>query len=195
MRIVAKEKDYYDYLQGVYGVDDKLVYDRRDGEVWDFLEDGMICRVLINGTAYVLIYLEGRFRNDLDAFLKFSNTKLKGIGSNSLRYSRIMSEKGMVKFYDLENKNKVSINKDLREPVLINWFNLYREGWSKEFDKPFLLNDFNFASVLNPHETYIEISSFLGWSVDNPPLPDKQTNKEKITSHGFDLKTSFRHRK
>ena len=28
MKIISKFKDYYDYLQGVYGVDDKLIIDR-----------------------------------------------------------------------------------------------------------------------------------------------------------------------
>jgi len=29
MRIIDNKKDYYDYLAGVYGIDDKVVYDRR----------------------------------------------------------------------------------------------------------------------------------------------------------------------
>lgn len=29
-------------------------------------------------------------------------------------------------------------------------------------------------------------------SNDNPPLPDNMTDKDKVLSHGFDLKTSFR---
>lgn len=30
MRIISKFKDYYDYLQGIYGVDEKLILDRTD---------------------------------------------------------------------------------------------------------------------------------------------------------------------
>jgi hypothetical protein len=28
MRIISKFKDYYDYIQGIYGVDEKLILDR-----------------------------------------------------------------------------------------------------------------------------------------------------------------------
>ena len=29
MRIIDNKKDYYDYLSGVYGIDNLIVYDRR----------------------------------------------------------------------------------------------------------------------------------------------------------------------
>src|ERR1019366_5578082 len=32
MKIISKYKDYYDYLQGVYGVDEKIIYERIDGK-------------------------------------------------------------------------------------------------------------------------------------------------------------------
>ena len=32
MKIISKYKDYYDYLTGIYGVDDKIVLDRRGWE-------------------------------------------------------------------------------------------------------------------------------------------------------------------
>lgn len=33
MKIIDKKKDYYDYLSGIYGIDDKVVYDRRGSVV------------------------------------------------------------------------------------------------------------------------------------------------------------------
>ena len=33
MKIIDKKKDYYDYLSGIYGIDDKVVYDRRGAVV------------------------------------------------------------------------------------------------------------------------------------------------------------------
>ena len=34
MRIIDNKKDYYDYLMGVYGIDDMVVYDRRGSTVF-----------------------------------------------------------------------------------------------------------------------------------------------------------------
>ena len=33
MKIIDNKKDYYDYLSGIYGIDDLIVYDRRDSTV------------------------------------------------------------------------------------------------------------------------------------------------------------------
>lgn len=35
MKIIDKHKDYYDYIVGLYGLDNKVVYDRRDSVVID----------------------------------------------------------------------------------------------------------------------------------------------------------------
>ena len=45
---------------------------------------------------------------------------------------------------------------------------------------------------MSAKKVYIEVETFLGWLVDNPPLPDEQTNIGKVVSHGFDKRTSFR---
>ena len=35
MKIISGgKKDYYDYLSGIYGIDEDVVYDRRDGFVF-----------------------------------------------------------------------------------------------------------------------------------------------------------------
>jgi len=62
-----------------------------------------------------------------------------------------------------------------------------------------ILNDLGFASVIPAEIMYQDISYFLG-NIINPspdmmPEPDPaMTDKERVLSHGFDLKTSFRHR-
>jgi hypothetical protein len=43
--------------------------------------------------------------------------------------------------------------------------------------------------MLSPDEIWIELSNWLSRTVE---IPDNMTNKEKIISAGFDLKTSFR---
>jgi hypothetical protein len=55
-----------------------------------------------------------------------------------------------------------------------------------------ILKEFPLPKYLGPGEIYSAISLFLGWLNDNPEIPNTQDDKEKILSHGFDLKNSFR---
>ena len=34
MKIIDSKKDYYDYLSGIYGMDELAVYDRRGSMTW-----------------------------------------------------------------------------------------------------------------------------------------------------------------
>lgn len=51
------------------------------------------------------------------------------------------------------------------------------------------------AKFISAEEIYQQISAFIGYLKDHPEIPNKQTDLEKVQSHGFDLKKSFRHRK
>ena len=33
MKIIDSKKDYYDYVSGIYGIDDKIIFDRRGSKV------------------------------------------------------------------------------------------------------------------------------------------------------------------
>jgi hypothetical protein len=52
MKILDKRKDYYDYLQGIYGIDELVVYDRRDSFPIDvskpICDRGTYCRDYYN---------------------------------------------------------------------------------------------------------------------------------------------------
>jgi hypothetical protein len=58
-----------------------------------------------------------------------------------------------------------------------------------------LLSDFKFGKYLAAEEIYKEIYTFISWLKDHPEIPNNQTDKEKILTHGFDLKDSFRNTK
>ena len=51
---------------------------------------------------------------------------------------------------------------------------------------------YGFPSILDSRTMYGMIYDYLGWLKDNPPPPDNQTDKQKVVSHGFDPKRSFR---
>jgi len=201
MKIIAKTKDYYDYLQGVYGTDEKIVYDRRSGLGIGDVRNGDSYFIFINGFRYFTTFYDGRFRYGaenilkvLEEFLKVKSTR-KDCWSSDLDFLFYYAQdKKLVRRAQRleENWYPENFNRLLWKPVLIS----KSEDPNKcDLTEPLTLNQFNFGSVMTPHEVYVEISNFLSWCVDNPPIPDKQTDKEKVVSHGFDLRTSFRHRK
>jgi len=60
--------------------------------------------------------------------------------------------------------------------------------------KPFhypILKNFELSKVFPPEKIWIMLSEWLSKRKD-PIIIDKRTDKEKILSNGFDLKTSFR---
>jgi len=61
-----------------------------------------------------------------------------------------------------------------------------------------ILGDIGLAAVYPAEQLYQDLSYFIVNTMkDSPDMakPSSITDKEKISSHGFDLKMSFRHRK
>ena len=52
-----------------------------------------------------------------------------------------------------------------------------------------ILKDYNVGKVISPERIWIMLSE---WLAKEKPIENKQTDKEKIVSKGFDIKTSFR---
>lgn len=195
MKIIAKYKDYYDYLAGIYGIDDLLVYDRRDGaNILPEYDSYFNYTIAFCGNLYNMVYHLGKFYHTISDFEQLWNMIINDRAAKSNAHLTFgvygYMRRGKIHFPSpkVEKKAMVlptNINKKLREPILVK---------SCKWVKPISLQELGFAKVKSAHEVYTEMSNFLGWLVDNPPLPDNQTDKEKVVSHGFDLKKSFRHR-
>ncbi len=198
MKIISKYKDYYDYLQGEFGIDDVLTYDRRSDNIIRPLQDppddpfARCYSFAICNQGYAVFSYNNKFYHTIDELVKL-DVILKKAGKRTiftLGYGYHKNQRKAI--WDTFNP-KTDINKKLRKPVLVSSENspfAKDEGWEIP-----LLREFGFARIIDPKTLFIEISNFMGWLNDNPEIPNKQTNKEKIVSHGFDLKKSFRHRK
>lgn len=185
MKIISKHKDYYDYLQGIYGVDNYKIYNRNkivlEKEFELIFEDKkkkpnqhFIYAFAINGKVYKMV----KTRTGI-----FPMTKelLKSLGYDKWSIDR-----------SLDFDETTDLNKLLRKPVLVSEGGyLYKDSKKIECDP--ILKTFGFHKVLTAHEVYVEVETFLGWMKDNPEPPNNQTNANKIVTNGFDLKTSFRH--
>lgn len=209
MRIISKYKDYYDYLQGIYGADEKLILDRTAGIVMKNapLNDS-VCRFWICGFLVELLYKDRKFLYGEELKEMASNTKKQGRGIYSyyhkfddadfywyLDLPKIKGWTKVAKFpipWNSIPKDRSRIFDDIKKeecpndvlncPILLEKH--------RSYIKFPMLSDYSFHRVFPPHEMWIKLTEWLG---REKILENTQTNAEKILSNGFDLKTSFRH--
>jgi hypothetical protein len=207
MKIISKFKDYYDYLMGIYGSDEKLVYDRRFDHLItvDSLnyegtdkKPGTL-RISVCNKKYDFYYYQGVWYHTPGEIAKMNVIYSEANGLND-KYSRYRSAYNSEadSFYD-EKVRWTDVNTKSRQPILISGSMLNPMGKSQIYYKDKnvsygipILKEFPLPKYLPAEEIYNSMSLFLGWLNDNPEIPNTQNDKEKILSHGFDLKNSFR---
>jgi len=209
VKILGKYKDYYDYLQGIYGVDPLLTFDRRYEDMLlrrpdEEAKDKLISKYLwVAGKRYSLYYYNGATYytldelNNLNDILTEKKQEQDHIRqpwkySNWSWKSRNKKEILTQEWWDIQNAKPTNLNIKLRNPVLIS---TNTPRGTKEDYSPCILKQWDFHKVMSAEEAYKQISAMMGYFVDHPVIPNKQSNIEKLLSHGFDNKKSFRHRK
>lgn len=224
MKIISKHKDYYDYLQGVYGMDEKMVYDRRTPNLekcGTYVSDGINqptvseIKFSICNQIYLVYRFEGKSYHTVDELIELHHIlKKKEIDESWLHryywYDKKTDLRKLAEEKFKEENVKSRVNKEIRQPVLIQhhaegfeFCDVYdnKNGWQDSNKKVHSywripdLSTYGFAKWYPADEMYQMICAFMGWMVDHPEIPNNQTNKEKIISRGFDTKISFRHRK
>lgn len=186
MKIITKYRDYYDYLVGIYGIDELLVYDRRSAK--SLTEAGTAnLTVAVCGRKYKFFKSspDGEWLHTPEEILEYATTH-RG-RSPFDRFGSITNIQQAKREYGYANGEYTDANKKHRNPVLMYD---YDKTWTPVTN----LQHIGFHRVMDAHTIYNEISLFLGWMKDNPPIPDNQTSIEKVVSHGFDKRFSFRHR-
>lgn len=203
MLIISKEKDYYDYLSGVYGVEPNLVYDRRTPDSYSLAYGDAL---IVCGKVYELYTYEGitYHGEELETIKLVSNSRdyygYSNIGeirkkSNLVkvpgeRFNRYNDWNWVTKdSYD----DPFNLNVELDSPIIILPLNKYT---NRNFNNCSLnpnLSKLNLASIIPPEEIYISISTWLGIRIERfkeSSIPT--TDSQKIVNKGFDLKSSFR---
>lgn len=196
MIIISKYKDFYDYLTHIYGVDDKIILDRRTKNSYSFQfyeSESKKLTFHICGMSYDGVWHNGRFYwgEDLKQ-LDTRNQELIDHIINQNRYVDIIFQerslgttnykgKVTVQIYPYEDKTNSNIKENC--PILID-----QGGYNGKYPFP-RLDQFKFNQALPPQEIYLMLTAWLSpKDVETTPMTDKQ----KIVSAGFDLKTSFR---
>ena len=192
MKIISKYKDYYDYLQGIYGIDNKVVLDRTKGKVIDIkfnysIYDYMCenksntyrsCRIDICGFRYEIAInglgkpFVGRMLLTLPDYKLSRDKEIIYLKNNRFECEDRISIH--------INPTKTGINEEMKCPIIFN----------EEIIFP-RLSDFNIQKVLPAKDIYYMLYTWIeAHSIEK--IEDKRTNNEHIISAGFDLKSSFR---
>jgi hypothetical protein len=183
MKIIDARKDYYDYLVGKYGVDPKVVLDRRDFETPVYLPDKCKISIFFCGYWYDGYKLSDKYIWGED-LIPHSN------GNDNLFFNRqedviyIGNGKYHTKPYKETDYRGVRINKEPDYPIALK-----QENSLYKFPR---LASFGFGSIMPPEDAFLKL---VDYCTVKDPTPKKIDDKLKIIAHGFDMRTSFRHRK
>jgi len=213
VRIIDKQKDYYDYLRGVFGEDPLAVYDRR-GSILFNKESlplpfkkidsdngsgyyGVI--TLVSGFVCRKIYFEN-FPWEKKLFEVFDEFRITRETSTPIRMRIDYAEykkgefKTHMKFTVDAEKNGFPIRyssgrHSSEDEYFCNgkdrWWNL----WHVSFRNPILQS---IPLMIVPAESmFEEIHEFL-LSLNDKPIVDSRTDSQKLEAAGFDKRTSFR---
>ena len=206
MKIISKYKDYYDYLVGIYGEDPLAVFDRRIDPIKKpsiFEDQYKIYSIAIVGRIFKIYQYKDKFYYTPKELLEL-NTLLLSENKIPLlyqrKYSKPLSLENFERLVLMNDKLFTDANHKLRKPILLsdNVFGsiVENENSIKESRWSVIrLEDFHLNKYIPAESVFKEISAFLLWLNDNPEIPNNQTNNEKIVTHGFDLKHSFRNTK
>lgn len=185
MKIISKYKDYYDYLQGIYGVDEKLVLDRRDFQtpyvptspkykLSVYVGNVVVDVLMVDGKPYVG-----------ESIVPFAHS---GFMQRDDRYS-VRVDGGRYNIVSLrktpEDLGEKSLTWEHNCAILTSMYgSIYRFP---------ILRDLGIPSALPPEQVWQILSAWLGQVVTkSEPIVPVGDDKVRIQSAGFDLKTSFR---
>lgn len=201
MKIIAKVKDYYDYLQGIYGVDEKLVLDRTKFSYLSYPPlDNTKHIFYIGGYIVEALYINKKFHfgPDIEQFQYTEDSYLNNPKSRVRKDNYFVPDTTPNKkfsvsgnwFYKTITKDPKCINDKMGYPILYSEYESYKSPQVNP-----ILKDFEIAKFLPAEEIWKILTEWLSNQISKKETQVPTTDKEKIVSHGFGLKESFRHRK
>lgn len=205
MRIFSKLNDYYDYVAYQYGIDSNIFFDRRGYElIYPGIKYDYYFIVEI-GFLKILFKNEHDYKNNIhniSIVKKFEtdsqilNKQIK-VWGNNLCDKKYKNDNGYTYQDYLSAKNDLKV---------INIYDLYLRYLPKFNEKYVTIDDIingsrlsqngviltnKMAEFIPADEAYISVYNYLS-AQKTPNIVDNRTDIEKLTSKGFDKKTSFR---
>lgn len=196
MKIISKYKDYYDYLSGIYGVDPRLILNREGSNVP--VHSGPSTGNLYSIHTFYICGLAYDYLIDANGNFIFGDD-LKNVPGlkvdpyphhrNGKTHVVPIRPKIATRWQELIHLNikpvKTKINDLENCPIICQ-----TAGRSEYYKWP-ILKDTVIPSLISAHDMWIKLSEWLSNKIIEPDQPIG-SDKIRIESHGFDLKSSFR---
>lgn len=212
MYIVDRNRDFYDYVSNIYGVDKGIVFDRRESQritdhdlknTMDFPNPNLVSanrffrhfdenRYIILETGavqYLIKIFDVKFTKD-----KVGNFNLKSYSckvvrefyENKNRFGFPISLKRARLHYQWAKNTEQAIQSDTFEE-------LFLPGREEDLIKLPILAGTSLTSILDPDKIWKDIMNYISSLKNDVDVSIPMTDVEKAEVHGFDKKSSFRH--
>lgn len=204
MYILDKNKDYYDYLSHIYGVDKSITYDRRGSIVVSDEQLLGLCVRRFQREREVFGLLEIGY---IQYLFEFSNIQYRTEPLSSIETPYKCDSKVIYIFKD----NKHYFDKEItfcacdlqranyfswklwRKPLVITSFKEnVKLAAGYKIENP-ILRDTMLVQHIEGLDIWKELSTFISSKYNDKTILIKNTDKDLIVNHGFDVKTSFRY--
>ena len=217
MYIIDKNTDFYDYYSNIYGVDKKIIYDRRDSTILtnNFIFDSIIfdshhyrwgkpfnflILFEIGFKQYLFLYENIKIITVKD-FCSMNN--IEKVNKYDLRLVRIFSDnkhyfdKEISFLYNIYIKEEYKYSKQCKKDryKIYDLISFNEIGYDNDYrliENP-IIKDSMFTAFFDPSTIWKELSMYCSSRYNDKTINIKNSNKEEIINHGFDVKTSFRH--
>lgn len=201
MRIISKIKDYYDYLVGRWGEDEKLFFDRTKAFIPELELRGLSAHIItvhFCDFEYSGVVKDQRiyWNEEIEEIAHIRRFDTFGYGedkkkSDDYYHVNIKDGNSSCDFHLSKKPIPSDLNEKIKCPIILK-----KSGYSRwkmlndeEAELLPILKHLEFNRVKKPEDAWIELSNWFSKPVD---IVSNQTDKEKIISAGFDVKTSFR---
>lgn len=193
MRIIDNKKDYYDYLMGVYGIDDMVVYDRRGSTVFTKTE---FEKLFIPHSDNQNIYAKEvivKIGNKVYYFNRKNGDDDWTMPNEIDYYRHIEKDANPCLLSNFKSKLKDDAPIELYYCYANPWrtYNIFKEKYRHLVTNP-ILKEFSFITKHIPADDIWQLVYDWITKRNEPNVVDNRTDKEHIQSAGFDCKTSFR---
>lgn len=215
IRIISKFKDYYDYIAHVYGADPSIVYKRTKLENCSYPLMGIqVLPDYIGGVQsaqyefkwlsvaaklYTLVrnrptypYDDG-YSTTVEPYMVLTKDHPTYSNFNKRNY---FTKQSIAAMQGVVNNEALALTKLVGTPVF-SFTNSRRSNTVVDENIP-ILGNIGLAAIYPADQLYQDLAYFICNTMNDSPdmaKPSVITDTEKICSHGFDLKQSFRHRK
>lgn len=201
MKIIDKNQDCYDYISNLYGIDNKIVYDRRGSFVFKSFND--VLEYLIDNTRksdYFFILEIGYFQ-----YLFLIEDAIKEYNHKTFKTTYSFKKLSLFKVF---NDNKHYFEKPItlcKARIQPNWFfkkgekytiTSFKESIRYEKEKAVsnpILKDIEITKFIEPKEIWSHVCNYISSLENDKNVEIKNTDVDKAINHGFDKRWSFRH--